>query len=615
MHVDAKIEISHQSEGDFIILGLTPTHELSGLFPILCFSIALPIQEGSVSGGQLIERQGDWHRVVLDRPFTGREETQIGFKLGTSLRKATDYPEGLYLESDQQRIEVLLPKPVNRTANAILPLSNTRPAFIPACDQSFTEHRISAPTSLNMMGSLWNVAWLQRLFKRLQMSVDMDDRQGWPVEYQQNTRQVTAFHLSLSERGARLSYRDKSGFLQGQAYLAQFLMQWLLTGVSVSCELSGSAKYPYRGVHLDVVRHFFSAAQIQDWLDIFALYHFNYFHWHLTDDDGWRIASNAFPELTELGAWRGPDSALPPQMGTGLHRYGGIYSAEEVSALVEHALQLGIQVMPEMDLPGHARALLKAIPSLVELADRSEYRSVQHHNDNVINPAYGDTIEIIETLIKEWCALFPAPLFHIGSDEIPKGVWQQSPAALEWSKQTGRAIPQLQGAFLHHVESCLSAQGKTMAGWEEVVDGGGTSTKTWVFSWQGTQAGLEAAQAGHPVVMTPAQYCYFDLARTEAFDDPGYWWAGTVDLEKAYQYEPEAGFDAESAARIQGVQYCLWTELVETPAQAEFMWFPRLLAGAEVVFGSNTNFSFESFKTRADVHAQLLLRLGIDLKA
>ena len=506
-----------------------------------------------------------------------------------------------------------LPGEAERQAVSPTPLEAGRLRFLPQPQRlQLGDQPLDCPAGLHFIGDDWNTAWLQRLWSRL-AGPDLPalTDTGLPVKHRTDTQLDSAFQLSVSDTGITLTHRDADGFQAGQAYLMQYLVQWPLAGALPACELAGSPRFHYRGVHLDVVRHFFEAEPIQAWFDLFALFQLNHFHWHLTDDDGWRVPSKAYPAIADIAAWRGPEQALPPQMGTGAGRYGGCYSAEQIRASVARARSLGITVVPEMDVPGHCRALLKALPQLVEAEDQSVYRSVQHHDDNVLNPALPATTEVIHTLIDEWCELFDGALFHLGSDEVPEGAWLGSPAAQRWAEQRGRAPQDLHGHFMAQLERQVQNNGKTAMGWEEIRTGEAVSPATWILSWQGVEAGQAAAEAGHPVVMTPAQHCYYDLAVSDRPEDPGYYWAGTVDLASAWHYNPTEGLSSQAAGRIQGVQACLWTEVVTTPEEAEFMWFPRLLGLAEVAWGSNQDGDFEGFVGRAEHWMTLLAHLGV----
>lgn len=590
------------------LLGEAP----AGVFSELCFSLSQPLDVSTVVGGSLVERQGDWHRIELTQPFNGH--FVVKFSGGGRILKATDYPDGLYLQGPSGRCEVILDRTITRTIQDDALPETRKAVFIPLCNVAHGDRVLRFPENITVHSSQWNIDWFQRMFARLNRQLKTDDG-GYELSHESDTALTVPFELTIAADKLTLKTRDRQGFELGQAYVLQYFLQWSQHGELAALRLSGAEVFDYRGVHLDVVRHFFSAADIIGWFDVLALFQFNHFHWHLTDDDGWRVPSKAFPQLTEVASVRGPDELLPPQMGTGLQVYRGIYSVEEIQAVVARATELAIEVVPEMDLPGHARALLKALPQLVESDDKSVYQSIQHHNDNVINPVFGETMSVIETLIDEWCELFPGRLFHVGSDEIPKGAWQQSPSVLNWSAQTGKPMAEVQGLFLSAIERHLHRHGKTMAGWEEVRDGGGTSTDTWVYSWQGVEPGRKAAEAGHPVVMTPAQFCYLDLSLSEGSADPGQYWAGTVDLKKVLSYRPLLGLTPKAQGNIKGIQLCLWTEVVTSPEEVEYMWFPRLLAGSQLGLYDNSNLDDETFLTVLKHWTPMLKRLGFSVRS
>lgn len=582
----------------------------------LCFSIAHPMDPTSLKGARLLDAQGDWHRLELDTPWTGEQAVTVSFAGKNELKKLTDRPYGVYLVQGEQRLPVRFEGKAERRFIKPVAVAPDTLSFIPRPRHSSTSSRsISCPASLRFIaatsGPAWNTGWYQRLIARLDTRGPVLADYGFPIKATLASDLADAFELTIDDQGAEVRYRDEAGFYAGQAYVMQYLLQWVLGGSLPGVTLAGTPAFEYRGVHLDVARHFFQADKVQGWLDIIALLQFNHFHWHLTDDDGWRVPSEAHPELARIAAWRGHDLPVCPQMGTGAAPYGGVYTTDEIRDTVSLARDLGITVVPELDIPGHARALLIALPELVEEDDTSAYISVQHHHRNVINPALAKTTEVMRTLLDEWCDLFPGPLFHLGSDEVPAGVWQGSPAARAWSEQSGQPIDALHGAFMAEMEREVQARGKTVVGWEEIRNGQAVSNDTWVMSWQGIEAGQAAAEAGHPVIMTPAHHCYFDLAVTDQPLDPGYYWAGTVNLKQAWEFNPLANLSEAGKAKLMGVQACLWTEIVETPLHAEYMWFPRLLATAEVAWGAGTERTFAQFEQDARVLMNLLAHLGI----
>ena len=617
MRLTAEVSVTRGDREYELTLTIAPADTGDFEASELCMSLVHPMDPESVSGARLVERQGDWHRLELAAPWSGDAPLALSFRGEGRLPKVTDRPYGVYLVTRDGCVEVDVAGAARREVFQAAPVSGDDLAFVPRPQSVEVDGApLGCPRALNFVGEAWNTDWLLRLWGRFdEVEVPRLDEGGLPVQEERVTELSGAFELSVRAAGVRLRHRDPAGFQAGLAYLMQYLLQWVLAGSLPACTLSGEPRFGYRGVHLDVVRHFFEADTIREWLDILALFQFNHFHWHLTDDDGWRVESQAYPRINEAANWRGHGMALPPQMGTGPTPYGGYYSSADVRKTIERARSLGIEVVPEMDVPGHARALLRALPELVEAGDRSEYRSVQHHNDNVLNPALESTHTVINTLINEWCELFPGQLFHLGSDEVPEGAWLESPAAKAWAERTGENPSDLHGVFMADLEKAVQAHGKTPAGWEEIRAGERVSPATWVFSWQGVEAGQAAAESGHPVVMTPAQHCYFDLAVTEDFEDPGYYWAGTVSLNDVWHYNPLDGLSDDARGRIQGVQACLWTEIVSTPAEAEFMWFPRLLGLAEVAWGSNQSGGYVDFEHRAGQWMSLLAHLGITGRA
>ncbi|MBU2863643.1 family 20 glycosylhydrolase [Reinekea forsetii] len=615
MQTNAEITLLNDGEYFDLIIHIPKQPNIQEVYDHICFSFVSPFTDDQLNGGTLVERQGDWHRILLDEPLRPEHDIRLTVRSKGSLTKASDYPEGVYLENNVSRLKVSTNAKITRNTESNYWLKSKTAAFIPQCDVVEHESTVTKPKAIHFQGEIWSIDWFERMTGKLGFRFESKTDQAWLLSAQCDGSLDVLFKLEISQDGGRLIYRDKAGFYQGQAFILQYLLQLIKNEEMFALTLQGGAYFSYRGIHIDVVRHFFSAATLQEWLDVFALFHYNQFHWHLTDDDGWRVPSDAFPELEQKGSVRGPGLTLPPQMGTGCELYQGIYSKDQIKHVVRHASELGINVVPEMDLPGHARALLKALPELQEKEDQSLYQSVQFFDDNVINPAYGDTINIVKTLLSEWCELFPGRLFHIGSDEIPAGVWQRSPSALQWAAETNQPIENLQGVLLNAVEQHLSTFGKTMAGWEEVVEGEGTSSNTWVYSWQGVDAGIKAAKLGHSIVMTPAQHCYLDLAVTTKHDDPGYYWAGTVDLAATYNYDPYKGVPIEYQGNIKGVQMCLWSELIHNKTDAEYMMFPRLLAGSELGFNNNTKGDFSAFYGRVQRWMPLLSALGFSVRA
>lgn len=348
--------------------------------------------------------------------------------------------------------------------------------------------------------------------------------------------------------------------------------------------------FAYRGQHLDVVRQFYTVDEVKRILDICALHKINVLHWHLTDDEAWRLEIKAIPELTEKLSHRGVHEIVPPLFGSNHRSYGGYYTQDQVKDIIAHATARGIDVIPEIDVPGHCHGVLLAFDDLVEVGDTSQYVSVQNYPQNTLNPALPATYEFLETVIAEVANLFPSPYLHIGADERPSGAWLGSPKCRELMAEQGLAdTQQLQTYFVKRVWNIVTKYGKTMGAWEEASEDGDIDPSTYIVSWRGSEAGINASKKGHKVIMSPAQYLYWDMAQSPHPYDSGLSWAGYSDVAKTYGYNPLECSDKGKIPpaireKIWGIQGCLWSETLYEKQRVEFMILPRLCAMAEVAW-------------------------------
>ncbi|WP_434356897.1 beta-N-acetylhexosaminidase [Parasalinivibrio latis] len=377
-------------------------------------------------------------------------------------------------------------------------------------------------------------------------------------------------------------------------------------------------RFAYRGMMLDCARHFHPLSRVKRLINQLARYKFNYFQWHLTDDEGWRIEIDAYPELTEIGAWRGPEENIEPQFTELNKRHGGFYSKKEVREVIAFAAKRGVTVVPEIDIPGHSRAAIKSLPDLlVEEQDQSRYRSIQNYSDNVLNPGIEGTYTFLRNILDEVCELFPSPYIHIGADEVPQGVWTDSPACQALMEKQGYRDPkELQGHLLRYAEEYLHGKGKRMLGWEEAVHGDKVSKDTVIYSWSSEQAGQDCVESGYDVVMQPGQYTYLDMTQSNAADEAGATWGGVVPLEKSYSYEPLADlpYDSPKRHQILGIQCALWCEFIHTQSRFDYMVYPRLPAIAEVCWSSKEQRDWNDFLSRLAGHLKHLDRQGINYR-
>lgn len=559
--------------------------------------------------------------TVNTKPFTMYDEGIVDAFLNTS-------PEGSFIKPlpvkittvnlDQPATEPLpIPLPDAKPINLIpLPGSLIR---LPGEFMLKSGTAITPPTDKACGSSRWLQAELCQLLHE-----DIPVCQDGNISYQYHEDLADgAYCLLVEPDHIWLQAGSESGFAHATASLLQLIPtrpthQAHATYMIPMVEIQDQPNYPYRGMMLDCARQFHPIKRLKHLIDHLARYKFNTFHWHLTDDEGWRIEIDAYPELTRIGAWRGPNEVIQPQYTNISQRYGGYYSKQEVRDLIAYANDRGITIIPEIDIPGHCRAAIKSLPDLlVDPQDRSQYRSTQWYSDNILSPALKGTYTFISNVLDEVCELFPAPYIHVGCDEVPQGVWTQSPACQAMMEQHGYQDPrELQGHILRFAEEVVQAKGKRMMGWEEATNGNKISKDTLIFSWQNEEAGLNCAREGYDVIMQPAQYTYLDMAQGYTADEPGSDWACKLPLDVVYSYKPLSSLaDNDPAHRhILGIQAALWCELVNNQSRFEYMIYPRLLAIAELCWTHPDNRNWKDFKARLSGQLAYLDKAGINYR-
>ncbi|MFK8163644.1 MAG: beta-N-acetylhexosaminidase, partial [Lewinella sp.] len=388
---------------------------------------------------------------------------------------------------------------------------------------------------------------------------------------------------------------DSAGFLYASQTLRQLLpinpapgaTQFALPSVSIK----DAPAFGWRGFMLDVSRHFFTVDQVKDVLDIMASQKLNRFHWHLTDDQGWRIEIKGYPKLTEIGAWRADrintDEKISDWWGRAPLQpgeeptYGGFYTQDQIKEVVAYAKALNIEVIPEIDMPGHAQAAVAAYPEIGCVKALPAVATGGVFRYNTINPGKDETYQFAETMLNEVMDLFPFDYVHIGGDECNKEQWKIDPDAQRKMREEGlKNEGELQSYFIRRMEEIINARGKKMIGWDEILEGG-LAPNAVVMSWRGEEGGLASAKAGHEVIMTPSKYCYLDLKQGHDDFEPNLGYSRSL-LSDAYNYQivPD-DLTPEEGALIKGIQANLWTESISDWSKLTYMVYPRLFAVAE----------------------------------
>lgn len=368
-------------------------------------------------------------------------------------------------------------------------------------------------------------------------------------------------------------------------------------------------RFSWRGSHLDVCRHFMPKEFVLKFIDLLAFHKLNVFHFHLTEDQGWRIEIKKYPKLTEVGGFR----KCTENEALGERPHGGFYTQEDIKEIVAYAKERFVTVVPEIELPGHARAALAAYPELGE-GGPHEVATLWGVFEEVYNTEDA-TILFLKDVFDEVLELFPSHFIHVGGDECPKTQWKNSPSAQAKMKAEGlKDEEELQSWFIGHFDRYLVSKGRRLVGWDEILEGGLAPGAT-VMSWRGEEGGIAAAKAGHDVVMTPGSHTYLDHYQSEDQTLERKAIGGFTSLEKAYSYEPvPAELTAEEAKHVLGAQGQLWTEYMPNPKHVEYMAYPRLCALSEVFWLPKDQKNYAEFATRMEDHLKRLDVLDVNYR-
>ena len=410
----------------------------------------------------------------------------------------------------------------------------------------------------------------------------------------ENVSSPEGYTIQITPKGITAKATSSAGLF----YAAQTLQQLADGGNTIqSCTITDEPQFAYRGLMLDVSRHFFGKEFVKKQLDAMAHFKMNRLHLHLTDAAGWRIEIKKYPRLTEFAAWRSPavwkdwwfgDRKYVEEGSEGA--YGGYYTQEDIKELVAYAAERYITIIPEIEMPAHSEETLTAYPELS--CTHVPYKQADFCVGNEL------TYEFLENVLTEVMELFPSEYIHIGGDEAGKASWATCPLCQKRMKEEGlKDVNELQSYLIQRIEKFVNSKGRQIIGWDEILDGGLAPNAT-VMSWRGTEGGIAAANSGHKAIMTPGGYCYLDSYQDAPQTQPMAF-GPYMPLEKVYSYNPTAELDSEKASYIYGIQGNLWTEYIPTEELVEYMIYPRLLAIAEIGWSNPQERNYPNFKERA----------------
>ncbi|WP_181885090.1 glycoside hydrolase family 20 protein [Pontibacter diazotrophicus] len=409
-----------------------------------------------------------------------------------------------------------------------------------------------------------------------------------------------AYTLDVNQDGVTIAGDTYAGTFHGVQSLIQLLPVEKSTSLEIpAVAIQDAPRFSYRGMHLDVARHMFPVSFIKKYIDYLALHKMNYFHWHLTEDQGWRIEIKKYPQLTEVGGYRdGTIIGRYPGTGNTNKRYGGYYTQEEAKEIVKYAADRHITVIPEIEMPGHSSAALTAYPWL-GCPNTGPYKVEQTWGifDDVYCAGKDSTFTFLQDVMDEVMAIFPSKYMHIGGDESPKTNWKTCPLCQKRIQEEGLEDEhELQSYFIQRMEKYINSKGRTIIGWDEILEGG-LAPNAIVMSWRGEDGGIAAAKQNHYVIMTPGSHVYLDHSQSQREDSVTI--GGFTTVQKTYSYEPiPKELTAEQAKYVLGAQANVWTEYMSNPAKVEYQIFPRMTALSEVLWTAPEKKDWNDFEKR-----------------
>jgi hexosaminidase len=458
------------------------------------------------------------------------------------------------------------------------------------------------PEELSLPGDFLNEALANVLGKPLSKSVSGSGE----IKLSLNSSFVNeeAYRLEIKDEIISIEAATSKGIFYGVQSLIQLLPVELNTTVVLpTMKIEDEPRFAYRGMHLDVGRHMFPVKFIKKYIDMLAMYKMNTFHWHLTEDQGWRIQIMKYPKLTEISSYRKNSEG---------EVYGGFYTQEEVKEVVAYAAENFITVIPEIEMPGHSVAVLAAYPELACTDGPFEVQNQWGVFEDVYCAGKEETFEFLQNVLLEVMELFPSTYIHIGGDECPKARWEDCKECQKRIREEGLENEhELQSYFIKRIEKFLMEHDRRLIGWDEILEGG-LAPEATVMSWRGEKGGIQAAKEGHDVVMTPTSYCYFDYYQGDPQIEPKAI-GGYLTVEKVYSYDPiPAELTEKEAKHILGAQGNVWTEYIPTEEKVEYMMMPRMMALSEVVWSPLDKKDFADFMKRFQAQREKLDKMNIN---
>ena len=586
----------------------------------VCFSLVYSIE--NIDGGTISKKIGRYYEIfpekneiilTLQNPRIGSYNLSCG-------------PEGLFIiDSKEKRLECV-----------IHPLKFEDP--IPLVKYTDDQEKILNPVIpipflSQLKNEFVNISNLEfkikeeekDFFKQIQnitetSNIMFNTTKGCEIIFLKKKLLVDEYKIIIDKNSITINYSDYGGKLYSIITLVQlinFYKSTLPLGL-----IEDKPSLTWRGMHLDCARQFYTIAEIKRLFDYMCFFKLNRFHWHLTDNEAWRVELKCYPDLTAQGAYRGYNKKIPPFYGAGYDRSGGYYSRSEIKELIEYAKQRNIEIMPEIDLPAHSWTLLQIMPELRDSTSNISSEDVGNYPDNTINPALEETHTFLENILEELSEIFSFNIIHVGVDERPKESWEGSPKVIEFMKKNNiSSFDELQDDYMNKIISTLKDNQKLTAAWNEAalpphndIGSAGSAGKVdkscIIFAWEHPDVGLLSAKKGFKTVLCPGQKTYFDMAHNNSTYERGICWAATIEVKEVFEWQPLKDYQPKEIENVLGIQGQLWSETITDKDYFDSMINPRLAALAEIAWSSKAKRTWSQFRSSLIKNMEYMTKMG-----
>ncbi len=582
----------------------------------ICFSLIYTIIE--IEGAIIIKQIGRYYELeVLNQIISIRLQTP---KTGTY--NLSCGPEGLFLINKEDKLvecKIENLKFENKIENVNYS-NDLIDDFVPIIPEplkySFKKDYVSFKSRLFRLQDEELIKNTKEMASKL--GVVFSETRGMPILFKKTDNIEDEYSIIISKENIEIYFDNYGG--KFYALMTLFQLIFFYHNKLPVCKIDDKPKFNWRGMHLDCARQFYSIEEIKRLLNYMALFKLNRFHWHLTDNEAWRIEIKQYPNLINLGAFRGYNMKIPSFYGSGYYKYGGFYTQKDVKSLIDYAKKLNIEIMPEIDLPAHSWTLLQIMPELRDQNSNIVSKDIGSYKDNTIDPSIDETSKFLKIMLEEICDIFTFNTIHVGLDERPVNSWTSSPSIKEFMKKNKiNSQADFQDYYMNNLIDIMKSKNKRTAAWNEAAVApyfdhgvGGSAGKIdkscLVFSWEHSKVAIEATNKNFETVLCPAEKTYFDMAHNNANEERGLCWAATIEARDVFNWIP--GDNIKNKNLIKGVQGQLWSETITNKEFFDEMINPRLATLSEIAWKGRSMRSWNSFRSCLFYIAKMLNKFG-----